>query len=133
MHLRLTQRQQQKLLAQPAIYNDTWQKIHVQLTKKEIIYAVRNSRIVSRRLIDIRVRFHLHVLLQCSCDMDLNTTYDTFTAIRSCGPNKKAIRGATYDFVKNYPGKGPFKSLPKDVFGNVADWERKLIQDHVRN
>ncbi|GKC42226.1 phosphoglucan phosphatase LSF2, chloroplastic [Tanacetum coccineum] len=104
MHLRLTQRQQQKLLAQPAIYNDTWRAEDTRATYKK-----------------------------CSCDMDLNTTYDTFTAIRSCGPNKKAIRGATYDFVKNYPGKGPFKSLPKDVFGNVADWERKLIQDHVRN
>ncbi|GJU22853.1 phosphoglucan phosphatase LSF2, chloroplastic [Tanacetum coccineum] len=67
------------------------------------------------------------------CYMKLNTTYDTFTTIRSCGPNKKAIRGATYDFAKNDPGKRPFKSLPKDAFGNVADWERKLIQDRVRN
>nr|GEY51258.1 phosphoglucan phosphatase LSF2, chloroplastic [Tanacetum cinerariifolium] len=65
--------------------------------------------------------------------MKLNTTYDTFTAIRSCGPNKKAIRGATFDFAKNDLGKGPFKSLPEDAFGNVADWERKLIQDRVRN
>ncbi|GFY84478.1 dual specificity protein phosphatase (DsPTP1) family protein [Actinidia rufa] len=32
------------------------------------------------------------------CDMDLNTAYDTLTSKRPCGPNKRAIRGATYDF-----------------------------------
>ncbi|GJX83258.1 hypothetical protein Tco_0332739 [Tanacetum coccineum] len=26
-----------------------------------------------------------------------------------------------------------FESLPEDAFGNVADWERKLIQDRVHN
>lgn len=67
------------------------------------------------------------------CDMDLNTAYDTLTAIRPCGPNKKAIRGATYDLAKNDPGKEPFESLPEHAFGNVADWERKLIQDRVRS
>ena len=65
--------------------------------------------------------------------MKLNTAYDTLTAIRPCGPNKKAIRGATYDLAKNGPGKEPFESLPEHAFGNVADWERKLIQDRVRN
>lgn len=66
-------------------------------------------------------------------DMDLNTAYDTLTAKRPCGPNKKAIRGATYDLAKNDPGKEPFESLPENAFGNVADWERKLIQDRVRH
>ncbi|XP_024974036.1 phosphoglucan phosphatase LSF2, chloroplastic [Cynara cardunculus var. scolymus] len=65
-------------------------------------------------------------------DMDLNTAYETLTAKRPCGPNKKAIRGATYDLAKNDPGKEPFESLPENAFGNVADWERKLIQDRVR-
>ncbi|KAD7480290.1 hypothetical protein R6Q59_009068 [Mikania micrantha] len=66
-------------------------------------------------------------------DMDLNTSYDTLTAIRPCGPNKKAIRGATYDLAKNDHGKEPFESLPENAFENVADWERKLIQDRVRH
>ncbi|KAI3720957.1 hypothetical protein L2E82_31956 [Cichorium intybus] len=66
-------------------------------------------------------------------DMDLNTAYDTLTAKRPCGPNKKAIRGATYDLAKNDPGKEPFENLPENAFGDVADWERKLIQDRVRD
>ncbi|KAK9061018.1 hypothetical protein SSX86_018198 [Deinandra increscens subsp. villosa] len=66
-------------------------------------------------------------------DMDLNTTYDTLTAKRPCGPNKKAIRGATYDLAKTDPGKELFENLPENAFENVADWERKLIQDRVRH
>ncbi|KAL7614603.1 hypothetical protein Lser_V15G09083 [Lactuca serriola] len=66
-------------------------------------------------------------------DMDLNTAYDKLTTIRPCGPNKKAIRGATYDLAKNDPWKEPFENLPEDAFGNVAEWERKLIQNRVRD
>ncbi|KAJ0470983.1 putative tyrosine specific protein phosphatase [Helianthus annuus] len=66
-------------------------------------------------------------------DMDLNTSYETLTAKRPCGPNKKAIRAATYDLAKNDPGKEPFESLPENAFENVADWERKLIQERVRH
>ncbi|XP_058075462.1 phosphoglucan phosphatase LSF2, chloroplastic [Magnolia sinica] len=65
-------------------------------------------------------------------DMDLNMAYNTLTSRRPCGPNKTAIRGATYDLAKNDPWKEPFESLPEHAFGNVADWERKLIQDRVR-
>ncbi|XP_010931332.1 phosphoglucan phosphatase LSF2, chloroplastic isoform X1 [Elaeis guineensis] len=66
------------------------------------------------------------------CDMDLNTAYNTFTSKRPCGPNKRAIRGATYDLAKNDPWKEPFESLPEYAFGGIADWERKLIQERVR-
>ncbi|XP_022890994.1 phosphoglucan phosphatase LSF2, chloroplastic isoform X1 [Olea europaea var. sylvestris] len=67
------------------------------------------------------------------CNMDqLNMAYDTLTSKRPCGPNKSAIRGATYDLTKNDPGKEPFESLPEYAFEDVADWERKLIQDRVR-
>lgn len=65
------------------------------------------------------------------CDMNLNTAYDTLTLKRRCGPNKKAIQGATYDLAKNDPWKEPFESLPAHAFGDIADWERKLIQDRV--
>ncbi|CAN1858297.1 Phosphoglucan phosphatase LSF2, chloroplastic [Linum perenne] len=67
------------------------------------------------------------------CDMNLNTAYDTLTSKRPCGPNKRSIRGATYDLAKSDDSwKEPFDSLPEDAFEDVSDWERKLIQDRVR-
>ncbi|XP_058786605.1 phosphoglucan phosphatase LSF2, chloroplastic-like [Vicia villosa] len=66
------------------------------------------------------------------CDMNLNEAYDMLTSKRPCGPNKKAIRGATYDLAKNDPWKEPFESLPDHAFGDIADWERNLIQNGVR-
>ncbi|KAJ6841783.1 phosphoglucan phosphatase LSF2, chloroplastic [Iris pallida] len=66
------------------------------------------------------------------CDMNLNTAYGTLTSKRPCGPNKKAIRRATYDLAKNDAWKEPFESLPDHAFGDITDWERKLIQDRVR-
>ncbi|KAK3004493.1 hypothetical protein RJ639_018756 [Escallonia herrerae] len=67
------------------------------------------------------------------CDMDLNTAYNTLTLKRPCGPNRKAIRGATYDLAKNDPWKEPLENLPEHAFEDIADWERKLIQDRVRS
>ncbi|KAK6131840.1 hypothetical protein DH2020_034414 [Rehmannia glutinosa] len=66
------------------------------------------------------------------CNLDLDTAYDTLTSKRPCGPNKRAIRGATYDLAKNDPWKEPFESLPEHAFEDISDWERKLIQDRVR-
>ncbi|GFQ04398.1 phosphoglucan phosphatase lsf2 chloroplastic [Phtheirospermum japonicum] len=66
------------------------------------------------------------------CNMNLGTAYDTLTSKRPCGPNKRAIRGATYDLAKNDPWKEPFESLPENAFEDIANWERKLIQDRVR-
>ncbi|KAJ4844326.1 hypothetical protein Tsubulata_021204 [Turnera subulata] len=67
------------------------------------------------------------------CSMNLNTAYETLTSKRPCGPNKRSIRGATYDLAKNDPGKEPFESLPEYAFEDIADWERNLIQDRVRS
>lgn len=66
------------------------------------------------------------------CDMNLNKAYNALISKRPCGPNKRAIRGATYDLAKNDPWKEPFECLPEHAFEDVADWERKLIQDRVR-
>lgn len=66
------------------------------------------------------------------CGMDLNTAYDTLVSKRPCGPNKRSIRGATYDLAKTDQWKEPFENLPDYAFADVADWERKLIQDRVR-
>ncbi|KAG8380953.1 hypothetical protein BUALT_Bualt06G0070100 [Buddleja alternifolia] len=65
------------------------------------------------------------------CNMGLNTAYDTLTSKRPCGPNKRAIRGATYDLAKNDPSKEPFESLPEYAFEDMSDWERRLVQDRV--
>ena len=62
----------------------------------------------------------------------LNIAYDTLVSKRPCGPNKGAIRGATYDLAKNDPWKEPFENLPENAFEDIADWERKLIQERVR-
>ncbi|OMO75896.1 hypothetical protein CCACVL1_16000 [Corchorus capsularis] len=67
------------------------------------------------------------------CGMNLNTAYEALTSKRPCGPNKRAIRGATYDLAKNDPWKEPFESLPEHAFEGIAEWERKLIQDRVRS
>ncbi|KAG5045902.1 hypothetical protein JHK86_015308 [Glycine max] len=67
------------------------------------------------------------------CDMNLNKAYDMLTSKRPCGPNKRAIRGATYDLAKNDPWKEPFENLPEYAFEDIADWERNLIQDRVRS
>ncbi|KAF6143120.1 hypothetical protein GIB67_041188 [Kingdonia uniflora] len=65
------------------------------------------------------------------CGMNLDTAYNTLTSKRPCGPNKKAIRGATYDLAKNDPWKEPFENLPDHAFADIADWERKLIKERV--
>ncbi|KAM6598862.1 hypothetical protein CsatA_018471 [Cannabis sativa] len=67
------------------------------------------------------------------CGMNLNAAYEKLTSKRPCGPNKGAIRGATYDLAKNDPWKEPFQSLPEHAFEDIADWERNLIQDRVRS
>ncbi|GMP23626.1 hypothetical protein CsSME_00001156 [Camellia sinensis var. sinensis] len=66
------------------------------------------------------------------CDIDLNTAYNRLTSKRPCGPNKSAIRGATYDLAENDPWKEPFENLPGHAFEGISNWERKLIQDRVR-
>lgn len=66
------------------------------------------------------------------CNMNLDSAYSELTSKRRCGPNKTAIRGATYDLAKNDPWKEPFESLPEYAFNNIAGWERKLVQDRVR-
>ncbi|ONI24772.1 hypothetical protein PRUPE_2G261800 [Prunus persica] len=61
----------------------------------------------------------------------LNAAYDALTSKRPCGPNKRAIRGATYDLTKNDPWKESFENLPEYAFEDIADWERNLIRDHI--
>lgn len=66
-------------------------------------------------------------------DMDLNTAYNFLTSKRPCGPNKRAVQGATYDLVKDNPWEEPFENLSENAFEDIADWERKKVQDRVRS
>lgn len=76
------------------------------------------------------VKLRCSLLLLCGY-VQLNAAYDALTSKRPCGPNKRAIQGATYDLAKNDPWKEPFENLPEYAFEDMADWERKLIQDRV--
>ncbi|KAI5082123.1 hypothetical protein GOP47_0001866 [Adiantum capillus-veneris] len=65
--------------------------------------------------------------------MNLDGAYNFLTSKRPCGPNKEAIRGATYDLAKNDAGKEPFEKLPECAFADVSSSERQLIQERVRS
>ncbi|KAF5956198.1 hypothetical protein HYC85_009054 [Camellia sinensis] len=67
------------------------------------------------------------------CDIDLNTAYNRLTSKRPCGPNKSAIRGATYDLAENDPWKEPFENLPGHAFEGISNWERKLGKEPFEN
>lgn len=77
-------------------------------------------------------RMILTILGLSGLKMQLNKAYGLLTSKRPCGPNKAAIRGATYDLAKDGPWKEPFESLPDVAFHDIADWERRLIQERVR-
>lgn len=66
-------------------------------------------------------------------EMDMISAYDFLTSKRPCGPKKEAIRGATYDLAKNSDWQPPLEHLPDFAFTDVADWERRLIQERVRS
>ncbi|KAJ0044723.1 hypothetical protein Pint_06647 [Pistacia integerrima] len=83
--------------------------------------------------ISILALYFKQVITALNSIRQLNTSYDTLTSKRPCGPNRNAIRGATYDLAKNDPWKESFESLPEYAFEDIADWERKLIQERVRS
>lgn len=63
----------------------------------------------------------------------MNSAYEMLTSKRPCGPNRKSIRGATYDLAKDDPWKESFESLSERAFEGIADWERKMIQHRIRS
>jgi protein-tyrosine phosphatase len=63
-------------------------------------------------------------------DMDLDTAYNLLTSIRPCGPNKDAIRGATYDLITGGHWDH-FHQLPSDAFSSLSDDERDLIREKL--
>ena len=63
-------------------------------------------------------------------DMDLDTAYMYLTGIRPCGPNKDAIRGATYDLLAGGRWEG-FSQLPADAYSSISDDERELSRERL--
>ncbi|CAM6117006.1 unnamed protein product [Calypogeia fissa] len=67
-------------------------------------------------------------------NMNLEDAYQFITSKRPCGPEKEAIRGATYDLAKiDDQWQAPFDELPDHAFNDVAGWERQVIQERVRS
>lgn len=62
--------------------------------------------------------------------MSLDDAYAHVTGIRPCGPNKEAIRGATYDLLSNGHWDG-FHQIPMHAWTNLDEAQRKQIQEKL--
>ncbi|KAI3430632.1 hypothetical protein D9Q98_005225 [Chlorella vulgaris] len=60
-------------------------------------------------------------------DMQLDEAYAYLTGIRPCGPNKDAIRGATYDLLSNRPHEH-FQHEPDHAFATLSSQDRDVIR-----
>lgn len=69
-------------------------------------------------------------LYWCSDHLNLDDAYSYLTTIRPCGPNKEAIRGATYDLLGNGSWHD-FQHLPQDAFAYLSDDDRVSIRSKL--
>lgn len=60
-------------------------------------------------------------------DFDLDEAYEYVTSIRPCGPNKDAIRGATFDILDNRDWH-EFQWLPEDAYKYLSSSDRDRIR-----
>lgn len=60
----------------------------------------------------------------------LDQAYEHLTRIRPCGPNRDAIRGATYDMLSGWDWHG-FQSLAPDAFASLQKIHKKILQHHL--
>ena len=63
-------------------------------------------------------------------DMDLDSAYGYLTAIRPCGPNRDAIRGATHDLLTGGHWDA-FGQLPADAYASLSDDDRATIREKL--
>jgi Dual specificity phosphatase, catalytic domain len=63
-------------------------------------------------------------------DYNLYEAYDCVTSIRPCGPNRDAIRGATFDICTQRPAH-EFAGLPPDAFHDMSVQERQTLRERV--
>jgi hypothetical protein len=59
--------------------------------------------------------------------MQLDDAYKYLTGIRPCGPNKDAIRGATYDLLSGEHWDG-FSRLPGHAFASLSEADRQVVR-----
>lgn len=64
--------------------------------------------------------------------MELDEAYEHLTRQRPCGPNRDAIRGATFDLVHGEPFQ-LFKELPREMYATLSDVERAVLQHRVHS
>jgi len=62
--------------------------------------------------------------------MSLDKAYEHLTSQRPCGPNRDAIRGATFDIVHGEPFKA-FDKLPSEMYAVLSDVEEAVLQHKV--
>jgi hypothetical protein len=60
----------------------------------------------------------------------LDEAYAHLTAIRPCGPNRDAIRGATYDILAGGEWDA-FAALPPHAYSTLVEADRNMLQFHV--
>lgn len=63
-------------------------------------------------------------------DIDLDEAYEYVTSIRPCGPNKDAIRGATFDLLDDRQWH-EFQHLPDDAFKYLSSDDRRRIRENL--
>lgn len=63
-------------------------------------------------------------------NMSLDEAYEYLTGIRPCGPNKDAIRGATYDLLSGEDWNG-FHHLPSHAFATLSDEDREVLRSKL--
>lgn len=64
-------------------------------------------------------------------DMQLDEAYDHLTSIRPCGPNKDAIRGATFDILDDTRHWDEFYSLPKEAFATLSEEDKRVLRKRL--
>lgn len=70
-------------------------------------------------------------LYWCGPFLSLDDAYGHLTSIRPCGPNKDAIRGATYDLLDDRPFD-TFASLPDRTWAFMNDGDKARLQARMQ-
>lgn len=63
-------------------------------------------------------------------DFSLDEAYEHLTKIRPCGPNRDAIRGATYDIVSGGDWHA-FQALAPHMYTTLQQADKHMLQYHI--
>jgi hypothetical protein len=62
--------------------------------------------------------------------LSLDSAYQHLTSIRPCGPNRDAVRGATYDILDHRPF-GDFFGLPDGAWAHMNEQDKATLQQRL--